>query len=700
MMSDEQQYKNLSAEELEKKLAEQLNKFTNIVNRMDSSAEGEATAALLKARKIMGNINEIAEILTGENPGLSFAEILKKADAYGGGQTDSAGLEELKKQNVELIAANENFRIAEEIYKKKLENIDAYIDESIKENDKKNTILLAQMSAKNLNLQKQIDELQSAEGIYDLIAKDNHILKIIYDTQFHVSKIVHYDRVLKKPIVTISYKDGFRSGPYKRYHGAYLIEEGNFEHDKKHGKWKHYDDAGNLSMLETYSNDQRDGLYQRYEGSILKEQGFYKNDKKQGEWKHYDRAGKLSVLKTYNNGEKHGLYQRYEGSILKKQGNFVHDEKHGEWRHYDDAGNLSILETYSNDKKHGLYQRYEGSILKEQGFYKKNKKDGEWKYYDDAGNLSILETYSNSEEYRFYQQYEGSIIKKQGFFDNGKKDGEWKYYDRAGNLSILETYSSGKKYGLYQRYESSKLKEQGFFDNDKKKGEWKYYDRAGDLSILETYSNDKKHGLYQRYESSKLKEHGFFDNDKKQGEWKHYDHAGKLSTLETYSSGKKHGLYQRYESSKLKEHGFFDNDKKQGVWKYYDDQGQINKYINFYNGTWDSVHNEKTEYEDITVKYINQNLVSKRFTVYSDSKKSQPKHIKIIGYNNDYRRPTVSSELLFQFDDNKKLLNRHSFWEWGLVVMGDNIKELFDPNKRNRTPVQRAHDQLHVMKYF
>ncbi len=114
---------------------------------------------------------------------------------------------------------------------------------------------------------------------------------------------------------------------YDRY--GNIIEQGNYENNKKSGVWKTYYSSGNIEEECTYQDGKRHGLCKRYYSQNI-----------------------LAEEITFQNGEINGPYRDYNltGS-LSKEGYRVCNGKAGEWTWYDDSGKVIKKSPYDISQK-------------------------------------------------------------------------------------------------------------------------------------------------------------------------------------------------------------------------------------------------------------------------------------------------------------------------------------------------------------
>lgn len=146
-----------------------------------------------------------------------------------------------------------------------------------------------------------------------------------------------------------------------------LKNQGQFEANKKTGKWISYYKNGDEKSIQNYEDGELDGYQKIGYSQILYMEGYSKNGIKVGSWKSYFKK---------NNQLKYSKYFDDFGNAT------------GEWKSYYDSGELYLVENYLNNQLNGKQTVYfkNGNILSE-GNLKNGKYEGIWKYYNEKGAL-------------------------------------------------------------------------------------------------------------------------------------------------------------------------------------------------------------------------------------------------------------------------------------------------------------------------
>lgn len=116
--------KEIRKQELQAKLEKQLRQLPGLFAHMDDKDEQEALTGLRFVKKTLKTINEIQKELTGDDPGLTMAELYNKIDENAGGVSNE-DYQAVVEENNQLRQANETFAQTEEAYKKRIVDLEA-----------------------------------------------------------------------------------------------------------------------------------------------------------------------------------------------------------------------------------------------------------------------------------------------------------------------------------------------------------------------------------------------------------------------------------------------------------------------------------------------------------------------------------------------------------------------------------------------
>ena len=129
----------------------------------------------------------------------------------------------------------------------------------------------------------------------------------------------------------------------KKWNGKGYDENGNIIYILKNGrgKFKDYNNSGELIFDGEYLNGKKNGMMKEYCNGKLIFDGEYLNGEKHGKIKEYWN-GKLTFDGEYLNGKKHGMIKEYWDGKLTFDGEYLNGEKHGMIKEYYDNGKLKF----------------------------------------------------------------------------------------------------------------------------------------------------------------------------------------------------------------------------------------------------------------------------------------------------------------------------------------------------------------------
>jgi antitoxin component YwqK of YwqJK toxin-antitoxin module len=243
--------------------------------------------------------------------------------------------------------------------------------------------------------------------------------------------------------------NGKKNGPYKRYSGGKIVEEGNYVNNEKEGEWTTFNSSEKIT--QNYSKGKFNGEYKRYDGDDLLESGQYVEGLKNGEWKKFDHFGRLAVLNNFKLDKLDGPFKKYSGGpdVLTESGQYLEGLKNGEWKNFDYYGKLTLFQNYKLGKLDGAFKKYSGDVVIEEGIYSKGLMNGEWKFYYNSGKIKGSGKFLNSD---------GGNIGSTGMPINGR-EGVWVLYHENGKKSQESSYVQGKTEGKFISYHQNGNKE-------------------------------------------------------------------------------------------------------------------------------------------------------------------------------------------------------------------------------------------------
>ena len=212
---------------------------------------------------------------------------------------------------------------------------------------------------------------------------------------------------LKKPGAMRKYATFHENGRVK--------SEGILNNGERDGEWKIYNERGDLEktayfdfgelIIERGADITADFIDYHANGRI-KEEGKTFHGQRDGKWKFYNEAGQLTKTIHYLMGEIvtvenptdiQEFVSYHDNGRIKERGMTNKDERDGEWMMYNNKGNLSKIIMYQNGKViiekdatklEEFVSYHENGRIKEQGQTYMGKKDGKWKFYNDKGKLT------------------------------------------------------------------------------------------------------------------------------------------------------------------------------------------------------------------------------------------------------------------------------------------------------------------------
>ena len=235
-----------------------------------------------------------------------------------------------------------------------------------------------------------------------------------------------------------------------------LVEEGEYQNNRKQGVWVTYFPNGQEHTIIDYRNGRPNGDYKVfYENGQLEEEGTWSRNRNTGDFKRF-----------YENGSKH---QEFVFNISGK--------RDGVQKYYHDNGQLMIVGTIEDGKEVGEFKEYykDGSLKSVKYFDEPGKVNHEkTKTYKEQGNpvatkveietvdptkvAKVEQGAKQNEAEKKINPFNGNgnhtlynsnrQISQKGFFKNYKLiDGLYYKYDENGILKNIEKYKNGKYVG-------------------------------------------------------------------------------------------------------------------------------------------------------------------------------------------------------------------------------------------------------------
>ncbi|MBJ6366475.1 FKBP-type peptidyl-prolyl cis-trans isomerase [Snuella sedimenti] len=283
-------------------------------------------------------------------------------------------------------------------------------------------------------------------------------------------------------------KNGYVNGFYEWFDAKGKLHQTNYydQYGKKTKEQKHYNTTtGELYMIYIYVNGKKNGHYKYFFRGILSTEGNFENDKKKGKWINYYTNGKVSSTYTYNNTPSYDTKiasylegvktSYYENGTKLSEENYVKGKKQGPQKYYYENGNLN----------HWEYLNADGKLNGERAYYfKSNGKRHINITYENGKAMELLEQVDiNGNKIKISKLKKGNgyikranaagVIIYEANIVDGYEEGIVKSFYDSGKLHRIEHYKAGKPIGINKTYfEDGSIK--STWDNDKKRGKFNY----------------------------------------------------------------------------------------------------------------------------------------------------------------------------------------------------------------------------------
>ena len=300
--------------------------------------------------------------------------------------------------------------------------------------------------------------------------------------------------------------NGKKNGPYKRYSGNKIIEEGNYVNNEKEGVWTTLNSSEKIT--QNYSRGKLNGEYKKYDGKVLRESGQYVEGLKNGEWKNFDYYGKLFELKNYNSDKFDGFYKKYDGIVVIEEGTYSNALKNGEWKNFDNTGKLTLFQNYKLDKLDGAFKKYYGDVVIEEGVYANGLINGEWVYRYSDGQVHAKGNFLNGNSTDLTrahvgkEELQGSIpsLPKSG------REGLWSFYFSNGKLIEQSNWKNGLLDGDFigYQYDDEFWRTKGKMSKGQLIGVWEFrYNLSSGLISLKQNFAETDHATHPSKEKDR-----------------------------------------------------------------------------------------------------------------------------------------------------------------------------------------------------
>ncbi len=219
-------------------------------------------------------------------------------------------------------------------------------------------------------------------------------------------------------------------------HQFEYIDYGHLQSSLRVGKWRDWDDQGNLLKISHFKDNELHGRQVIfYENGQVKVEEFYKNGERDSIMNEYHANGQLFRQLKYRDGEfieDHPNLEYHPNGQIRGKGNMKQGRKDGIWKYfYKDGANESegIYGTY-------VYQHEHGDLF----FYHKR---GVWKYWFPNGKRKAIGSYDD-------QLIQDGVVENHPNIGLGIKKEGWKYFNEQGQeIEEAEFIAKGWKINDY-----------------------------------------------------------------------------------------------------------------------------------------------------------------------------------------------------------------------------------------------------------
>ncbi len=382
------------------------------------------------------------------------------------------------------------------------------------------------------------------------------------------------------------YKEGIMVNTQKDYYPNGKLESDQLydENGKKTGRYKEYDEDGNLNLQLDYKKGDliAYAVFQK-DGSLIKEakkkggnflfENFYSdgtkkaigsyvpgNKGKDGVWKFYNYNGKLDSEGSYSSGEQYGQsIDYYPSGKKRKTTTYKHNEANGLYVEYYESGAVSEQGYYVNDEQEGLWiSYYPNGTISGEAFFVQGLLNGPRKSFCVNGKIDLVDYYDRDLHtgYDVFDTNEVVIQNVQISGDSTLYAVKYATGDLLRKFTIVGSISHGESINYYP---SGQVKAKGNYVNGNKNEEWVWF-----------YSNGQE------------KQKGWYANGSKEGKWEYYYENGKLKLIESYLNGSLNGERTwYYPNGTLEVQYQYAFGKLNGNTTYYDGNGVI-QHIRLY----------------------------------------------------------------------------------------------------------------------
>lgn len=281
-----------------------------------------------------------------------------------------------------------------------------------------------------------------------------------------------------------------------------LFYKGEYKNGVPQGEWQRYYSNGKLMAITNHIKDTVvvEVTFFHPDGYTKMSQGIFDHRKKEGNWKLWNEKGVLLSDENYRDSLLNGNCKYYspEGILLKDE-TYLKGVKNGVFTEYFENGKIMKQGTYSSGKVHGDYKSwYSSGAVECTGKYSNGHPDGNWYCNDFDGAPKVSIKYDKGKEIKrrfengtFKEYFEnGTIPKNEYSYDNGKKNGPFtEWYDK-GRFEQVPASAEDRKIGIIYREKltGTQIKIKGNYVNDQLDGEVFYYRENGVLEKVEEWN--------------------------------------------------------------------------------------------------------------------------------------------------------------------------------------------------------------------
>jgi antitoxin component YwqK of YwqJK toxin-antitoxin module len=221
--------------------------------------------------------------------------------------------------------------------------------------------------------------------------------------------------------------NGKKNGPYKRYSGSKIVEEGNYVNNEKEGVWTTLNSSEKIT--QNFSKGKLNGASKKYNNDVLVETGQFMNGLMTGVWKFYYLNGKIKGEGSFTNGD---------GGNSGKASGIPKNGREGSWILYHENGNKQQVCSYEKGGVQGAFFKYHANgKISHNLTYKNDTLNGDCFTFFENGVLECSEFYINGKRSgEFTRYYETGEISEQGIYVDGKFEGTYMYHLKNGNKCI------------------------------------------------------------------------------------------------------------------------------------------------------------------------------------------------------------------------------------------------------------------------